>query len=150
MQLDSTIVSALSALLGSVVGGSATIATAWFTQKTQNEQERKRSEIKMREELYAQFVVECSKLVIDSLDHSLDSPEKLVAVYALQNRVRLIGSDPVDRAADETVKRIVELYLKPNLTKDEVRRIALSHPDDPLRPFADACRDELMAMRRRS
>jgi hypothetical protein len=36
MQLDSSIVSALSAPLGSVVGGSATIAAAWLTQKTQS------------------------------------------------------------------------------------------------------------------
>lgn len=148
MQLEPTIVSALSALLGSVVGGSATIATAWFTQKTQNEQERIRGEIKSREELYAAFVAECSRAVIDSLDHSLDEPAKLLELYALQNRIRLIGSDAVCRAADETVRRIVEQYLKPSLTKDEVRRLALSHPDDPLRPFADACRDELAAMRR--
>ena len=148
MQLEPTIVSALSALLGSVVGASATIATAWFTQKTQSEQERIRTEIKSREELYAEFVAECSKLVIDSLDHSLDEPAKLLQVYALHNRIRLIASDAVDRAADETVRRIVEQYLKPSLTKDEVRRLALSHPDDPLRPFADACREELKAMRR--
>jgi ATP/maltotriose-dependent transcriptional regulator MalT len=36
MQLDPSIVSALPALLGSVVGGSATIATAWLTKKTQS------------------------------------------------------------------------------------------------------------------
>jgi hypothetical protein len=40
MQLDSSIVSARSAPLGSVVDGSATIATAWLTQKTQSERDR--------------------------------------------------------------------------------------------------------------
>ena len=69
-------------------------------------------------------------------------------VYALRNRIRLIGSDRVDRAAEETLRNIVTQYLKPNLTRDEVHRMTLSHGNDPLRPFADACRDELKAMRR--
>ena len=150
MQLDSSIVSALSAPFGSVVGGSATIATAWLTQKTQGERDRIRIDIRRREELYGEFVSECSKFVIDSLDHTLDEPAKLQEVYALQNRVRLIGTDPVDRAADETLRRIVTQYLKPNLTSDEVQQVALSHRDDPLRPFADACREELKAMWRAS
>jgi hypothetical protein len=48
------------------------------------------------------------------------------------------------------VRRIVTQYLKPNLTSDEVQQVALSHRDDPLRPFADACREELKAMWRAS
>jgi hypothetical protein len=150
MQLDPSIVSALSALLGSVVGGSATISAAWLTQKTQSERERIGVDARRREQLYAEFVSECSKLIIDSLDHTLDDPAKLQEVYALQNRVRLIGTDPVDRAADETVRRIVTQYLKPNLTSDEVQQVALSHQHDPLRPFAEACREELKAMWRAS
>ncbi len=150
MQVDPSIVSALAALLGSVVGGSATISAAWLTQKTQSERERIRVDARRREQLYAEFVSECSKLIIDSLDHTLDDPAKLQEVYSLQNRVRLIGTDPVDRAADETVRRIVTQYLKPNLTSDEVQQLALSPRDDPLRPFAEACREELKAMWRAS
>jgi hypothetical protein len=86
MLVESSIVSALAAFLGSVVGGSATIAAAWLTQKTQSERERIRIDIRRREQLYAEFVTECSKLVIDSLDHTLDDPAKLQEVYALQNR----------------------------------------------------------------
>ncbi len=150
MQVDPSIVSALAALLGSVVGGSATISAAWLTQKTQSERERIRVDARRREQLYAEFVSECSKLIIDSLDHTLDDPAKLQEVYSLQNRVRLIGTDPVDRAADETVRRIVTQYLKPNLTSDELQQLALSPRDDPLRPFAEACREELKAMWRAS
>jgi len=150
MQVDPSIVSALAALLGSVVGGSATISAAWLTQKTQSERERIRVDARRREQIYAEFVSECSKLIIDSLDHTLDDPAKLQEVYSLQNRVRLIGTDPVDRAADETVRRIVTQYLKPNLTSDELQQLALSPRDDPLRPFAEACREELKAMWRAS
>ena len=107
-----------------------------------------KTEIASREQLYAEFIGECSKLVIDSLDHSLDDTAKLMQVYALRNRIRLIGSDRVDHAAEETVRNVVTQYLKPNLTRDEFHQMALSQGNDPLRPFADACRDELNGMRR--
>ena len=148
MTLDPSLVSAFAALAGSLVGGSASIATAWVTHKTQSTQARMRTEIASREQLYAEFIAECSKLIIDSLDHSLDDTAKLMHVYALQNRIRLVGSDRVCRAAEETVRTIVTQYLEPNLTRDEVHQMALSNGKDPLRPFADACRDELNAMRR--
>jgi hypothetical protein len=63
MQLNSSIVSARSALLGSVVGGSETIAAAWLTRKKQSERDRIRIDIRPREQLYAEFVSKCSKLV---------------------------------------------------------------------------------------
>ena len=146
--MDPSLVSAFAALAGSLVGGSATIATAWVTHKTQSTEARIRTEIASREHLYAEFIAECSKLIIDSLDHSLDDTAKLMHIYALQNRIRLIGSDRIDDAADQTVRNIVTQYLKPNLTRDEFHEMALSRGNDPLRPFADACGDELKAMRR--
>ena len=148
MALDPSLVSAFAALAGSLVGGSATIATAWVTQKTQSKEARIKSEIASREELYAGFIAECSRLVIDSLDHSLDDTAKLMQVYALRNRIRLVGSDRVDQSADETERNIVTQYLKPQLTREEFHQMALAQGNDPLRPFADACRDELKAMRR--
>jgi hypothetical protein len=61
--MDPTIVSALSAVLGSAVGGSATLATAWITQKTQSRREIVAAEIRKREALYGEFIAECSKLL---------------------------------------------------------------------------------------
>lgn len=148
MQVDSSIVSALSAVFGSIVGASATIATTWFTQRAQNQREYLQTEVRKREQLYADFIAECSKLALDSVDHTLDNPEKLINIYALHNRIRLISSDAIDRAADQAIERIVAQYFKPNLTKDELRSLALSHGYDPLRPFSDACREELRAMQR--
>ena len=148
MQVDSSIVSALSAVFGSIVGASATIATTWFTQRAQNQREYVQTEVRKREQLYADFIAECSKLALDSVDHTLDNPEKLINIYALHNRIRLISSDAIDRAADQAIERIVAQYFKPNLTKDELRSLALSHGYDPLRPFSDACREELRAMQR--
>ena len=102
--MDSAVISALSAVLGSAVGGTASIATAWFTQRTQGRREMVRAELQKREALYGEFISECSRLAIDSLDQSLDQPELLVKVYSLQNRIRLAASDPVVHAAEHTIK----------------------------------------------
>jgi len=37
--MDPAIVSAMAAVLGSLVGGSATVATAWITQRTLSKRE---------------------------------------------------------------------------------------------------------------
>jgi hypothetical protein len=37
--MDSTLVSAMSGVLGSLVGGSASVATTWIAQKTLNTRE---------------------------------------------------------------------------------------------------------------
>jgi hypothetical protein len=143
--VDPAVVSALSAVLGSLVGGSASIATAWFTQTTQGRRESVRVEIKKREALYSAFISECSKLALDSLDHTLDNPETLVNAYALHNRIRLISSDAVVDAAGQAIRRIVERYVGPNITKEELRTLILSlkDDDDPLKLFSEACRIEL-------
>jgi|SRR5262245_51683854 len=144
--MDPSIVSALSAILGSLVGGSATIATAWITQKTQSRHESVATEIRKRELLYAEFIDECSKLSIDALDHALDDTTKGFHVYALQSRIRLTSSDMVV-AADQTVNYILKTYFGPNLTREELRDLVLSGTnEDPLKPFSEACRNALKAL----
>jgi hypothetical protein len=143
--MDPAIVSALSAILGSIVGGSATIATAWVTQRVQGQRELVSAEIRKRELLYTKFISECSKLAVDSLDHALDRPETLLQVYALQNRIRLTASDAVIVAATQTINLILKQYFERNITIEELRELA--HPNnsdnDPLKVFSEACRNEL-------
>jgi hypothetical protein len=143
--MDPAVISALSAVLGSVVGGSASIATAWFSQTTQGRRESLRSEIQKRETLYGEFIAECSKLVIDALDHTLSKPEILVNVYSLENRIRLAASNAVVDAAAAVIKRILEIYFGPNKSVDEFRTVDFS--DDPIKVFSEACRNELSALR---
>jgi hypothetical protein len=45
------------------------------------------------------------------------------------------SSFPLDvMAADQTVGTIMGQYLAPNLTKDQIREVALSRPADPVKP----------------
>ena len=144
--MDPAFVSGLSAILGSLVGGSATIATAWITQRSQGRRELIGAQVRNRELLYSEFITECSKRAVDSLDHNLDHPAKLLQVYALLNRIRLSSSDKVVAAADQAVARILEQYYRPNLSQDKIRALALSRTDDPLKAFSEACRSELNAI----
>lgn len=146
--MDAAIVSALSAVLGSMVGGAASISTALFTQRAQSRRDLINSEIKRRETVYTEFIAECSKLAIDALDNSLDNPSTLIQVYALQNRIRLSSSDAVVRASEQTLHAIVLQYYQPKITMDQFRSELERTKLDPLRPFSEACRHELQQLQR--
>ena len=143
--METGIITALSAVMGSVVGGSATIATAWITQKTQSKRELGIAEGRKREVLYSEFIVECTRLALDSFTHTLDRPETMMSAFAMKNRIRLTSSDAVVKAADHTLTKIIEQYHLKNLTTEELRVVAESEDADPLREFSEACRKELRA-----
>jgi hypothetical protein len=148
--MDTMILTAMSGVLGSLVGGSATVATAWVTQKTVNRRELIQTEIRKRETLYGEFVGECAKLLVDAFTHTLDQPEKLLPIYALINRIRLSASQPVLVEAEHVLRRITEQYFLRNLTFEELSQLARSEDADPLKPFGEACRAELKSMRTRA
>jgi len=147
--MDPAVLSALSALLGSAVGGSATIATAWLTQRTQGRREHVQGEISKREHLYVEFITEGSKRMVEALDHQLASPEQLFQLYAILNRIRLRCSEEVLTAAESSTNRILEQFFRPNLSPEELRQFVLTRPDDPLKEFSEACRHELRMLDRR-
>jgi hypothetical protein len=148
-RMDSAIVSAMAGVLGSLVGASAAVATAWITQKTQSKRELIQEEMRRREALYGEFVAECAKLLIDAFTHTLDKPDTLLALYALINRIRLCASQPVLREAERLLTRVAEQYFSRNLTLEEMRALTRSEGADPLKSFGEACRVELKSIRAR-
>jgi len=145
--MDPAILSASAAVLGSLAGGSASLATAWLSQKTQAKRVSVQVETRKREQLYADFLTECSKLALDALDHTLDRPETLQQAYTLVNRIRLTSCDAVLRAAEGTIQEIVATYRAPNLPIEKFREISLAEIHDPLKAFSEACRHELQLLR---
>lgn len=145
--MDSTIVSALAAVLGSLVGGAATIAATLVSQKTRSKHKMVQAEIKKRETLYGEFISECCKRAIDSFESSLDKPEVLLTMYELVNRIRLCSSDAVLEEAQQAVAVILDQYFSSNLSLEETRALLRKGLDaDPLRRFAEACRFELKGL----
>ena len=66
-----------------------------------------------------------------------------MSAYALLNRIRLSASDAVLEQAEHILVWITEQYFSPNLSPEDMRALIHSLGNDPLKPFAAACRDEL-------
>ena len=137
----------MAGVLGSLVGGSATAATAWVTARTHGKRQLIAAEMKKREALYGEFIKECCERAMDSFKRSLDKPEILLKTYELLNRIRLCASDTVLQEAERAMAMITNQYSASNLSLEEMRAVIRKGANaDPLRPFADACRAELKAL----
>jgi len=145
--MDTATISALSAVLGSLVGGTATAATSWMSQRALNRSKQIKDEARRRESLYGEFISECAKLAVDALAHSLEQPETLLPAYALLNRIRLCASPAVLAEAENVLRRVTQQYFAKNLPVEQIRDLALSKDGDPLEAFGQACRAELNAVR---
>jgi tyrosyl-tRNA synthetase len=147
--MDTAVVTAASAILGSLVGGSASLATAYISQRTQARRAAIQEEMRKREVLYTDYIAECSKLALDSMEHTLETPETLRSAYTLVSRIRLVASDAVLQAAEAALEEIFESYRAPNLPPEKFRALtSLKSVHDPLRAFSEACRRELQALKR--
>ena len=144
--MDPAILGASAAVLGSLAGASASLATAWLNQRVQGKRVTIQVETRKREQLYADFITECSKLALDALDHSLDRPETLQQAYTLVNRIRLTSSDAVLHAAEAAIQEILATYRAPNIPIEKLRDMPLAEVHDPLKAFSEACRHELRSL----
>jgi len=147
MSVDATMVPAMAAVMGSLVGASATVATAWITQRTLHKRDLFQAELRKREALYGEFIGECARVFVDAFIHALDQPEKLLPIYALINRIRLCSSPAVLAEAERLLRRITDQYFAKNLAVEDLRQLARSEEADPLRAFSEACRAELKSIR---
>jgi hypothetical protein len=146
--MNSTVLTAMAAALGSLVGATASIATTWITQRTQTIRAHSEWKLRERESLYKEFITEASRLAVDALAHSLEQPDQLMALYGILSRIRLMSGEEVVCQGEACCRRIMELYGRPNLTTDQIRVVAEGHDldgMDPLKEFSTACRKELLA-----
>ena len=136
--------SALAALAGSAIGGLTTFATSWTTQQAQSRAQRVANEKEKREALFGKFLDEAAKLYADAMQNKReDAPAVMIGIYALTNRIRLSSSARVVEKADAITEIIMDTYLSPNMTVEEVRNKWIEQRIDPLRDFSEACREEL-------
>ena len=148
--MDPAILSALSALIGSLIGGVSTFAASWLTQHRQLRIQLLLQEAAKREKLYADFIIEASKRLTEAWGKQAEGPDVLAGLYAAMERIRLISSGPVLRAAEQVIRKVVGAYADPNRTFDEMRKHlegTSHHWDNPLEDFTEACRGELHGLR---
>ena len=142
--MDSTIITAIAAACGSLVGAAATIVTTWITQRTQRVQAEREEKLRNREALYGEFSTEASRLTVEALSHSLERPDTFVKLYGIIGRIRLVATDPVLDAAEACIRQIIDLYSKPNMTVEQIRLAFERDRFDPIKDFSVACRKELL------
>ena len=81
MQIDPTLLSPVSALLGALIGGGASIVAAIYTQRTQNRLQRVASEVAKREAIYADFVTSASKSDSERIHARRHHPRRRAAAH---------------------------------------------------------------------
>lgn len=146
--MEPAILTAMAGLAGSIVGAASSLTTTWLSQRNQHRAQWRLQEGASRETLYAEFITEASKCLIDAVSHEADRPEVLLGLIAILGRMRLKSSRPVIEAAERLMQFISKSYAAPNLTFAELRAKFASHQmSDPLGEFGDACRFELEQLR---
>lgn len=145
--MDQAYVSTLSALAGTLIGGVTSFATSWLTQTAQAREARLAAERSKRETLYGQFIDDLAVLFSHALSSDKVDYAKLVASFALKNRIVLLSSPPVVASAEAALKFVVDLYMGPALPPPEVRRMMEDRASDPIGAFAQVCRQELQTLR---
>ncbi len=141
--METSFITAIAAASGSLVGAAASIGTTWITQRTQTVRAQMEGKLRDRESLYGEFITEASRLTVEALSHSLEQPERLVKLYGILGRIRLVAADPVLVAAEACCRQIVDLYSEPNMTIEQIRVAFERDRVDPIKDFSTACRKEL-------
>ena len=140
--MNSGLIAACAAILGSFVGALGSVVGTWITQRHQDRRDLVAKTIIRREALYSDFIEETARMLIDALEHNISDPEKLIPAYALLSRIRLSSSSKVLETAEGLVRTILTTYPLQNLTAEQIQSRAVNG-DDPLREFSDTCRMEL-------
>jgi hypothetical protein len=141
--MESAYFSAFAALAGSTIGGLTSLTASWLTQHEQFRAQQRASDLNRREQLYENFIDEASKLYVDAYEHNEAETSKLVNLYALVSKMRVLSSPRIVENADGVVRVIIETYLAPNKTFRDVVEILDNDALNPLQAFSNACREEL-------
>ncbi len=131
----------LAALSGSALGSVASSLSNWATLRRKDRVRHKAKAVIHRQKLYKKFIEEASKLYADALANDPSEISKLVSIYALIGRMRVLSSDFVIEAAEKAGRLIIEAYLSPNRTFADLTEVLSKM--DPLRDFSEACRRDL-------
>ena len=146
--MDQSLLTALAALAGALIGGLASLGSSWLTQSIQQRARNREQDRVRREALFTDFINEASRLYGDALSHEKDDVLDMVGLYAIVGRIRLISCDRVVKAAEKTMDSIIDAYLGPNKALHELRAMMMEGKMDFLVEFSEAGRYELDAFPR--
>jgi hypothetical protein len=146
-KMDLAYVPAFAAFSGSASGALATVLTGWMARRRKDRVRLTSRATAQREKLYKAFIEEASRLYADALVNDKSEISKLVDLYALIGRMKILSSDDVIEAAEKAGRLIIDTYLSPNRTFVDLPEFI--NEMDPLKAFSEACRRELQAVHSR-
>jgi hypothetical protein len=147
--MNASVISALSALLGAAIGGTASFLASWMTQRMQVQAQWLIQERLRRQELYKEFIEEASKCYIDALQHDKGDIPSLVTLYSKIDRMRVLSAPRVIDSAERIGRKILDTYLEPDKSFLELREMVNSNSIRIMGDFSQACREELESLRPR-
>jgi hypothetical protein len=140
--MDNSVISALAALAGAMIGGLTSVLASWMTQRTVARAQWLAQDKVRRQELYKEFLEDASKCYIDALQHDKADIPALVSLYAKIGRMRVLSSPKVVASAEQIAKKTLDAYLEPDRGFLELRDMVNSGAIDVLSKFSAACREE--------
>ena len=141
--MDAAVLSTLSALGGTAIGAISSLGSTYLSTQAQTRAARAAAERGKREDLYGRFMDELAGLYADALDNKGVDNGRLTGAYALNGRIALYASNPVNAAAEHAMRYVVDLALGPKRTPEEVRALMDLPEANVIRAFAECCREEL-------
>jgi len=143
--MDIALISAASALAGSVVGGLTSGVTTWVSQRAQVRAGQLAHDKSQREELYKDFIVLASKAYGDALVSNDPQIQEIVALYAMISRMRVLSSPATVACAEKVMQVTIDTFFEPNQTMRELHELMKIERTaiDPMKDFSEAARQEL-------
>jgi len=145
--MDPASLSALAALSGSAVGGLTSFFSSWLGQSAQLRSQLFLNEKGRRQELYREFIDAASRCYVDSVTSNTPDLTRLVTLYALISRMRVLSSPKVIEEATRVGDLIAKSIPEPNKTFAELHSMIHERSFDPLRSFSESCRKELESLK---
>jgi|SRR6267143_926636 len=118
-QLEIAILSAASALLGSIVGGLLSYLTTRHLKHQEWQQTQLEEQIAKREDLYSAFLTESSRIHFGALDKRVEKAIEFAELYTLTGKMQMISSLEVIEAARALSKEAWDDYSDRERQKSE-------------------------------
>jgi len=146
----------MAAIMGALVGGLASLASTWVSERTRHRRDLVQREVTKRETTYSDFIDHASRLYVISATHNLNDGDEAsieselqgaVSLYGIASRIRLFASDRVIREAEAVLDLILMQFGAENISVDQLREKKFDDRD-PLKAFSISCRRELKTLQK--
>ena len=138
--------SASSAIAGSFVGAFASVLSSYVMQSGAARRDFLARNVAARQRLYSKFIRDASRAYAAALTTNAGDLDRVVHLYSLVSRMRLIATPAVIDAAENAICSVVIRYSEVNVNLAELQATAQQPIKDPLAGFSAACRTELRAL----